>query len=360
MSDRKFPLFSKVTRLHRDLDPVLQSLRGSSFLSTGDLTSAQMKALIDLAVAQKQGAVTYGTPMSGKTMALLFFNPSLRTRVSMSVAVTQLGGTPVVLDVGKGIWDLEHRLGVVMDGNKPEHIKDALPLLSEYVDAIGVRCFPFLESWQEDVSEPVLSAFREYSKVPVINLESAMHHPCQAMADMLTIREAFGVKSKRKVVLHWTWHPKALPFAVGNSFALAAAQCGMDLTVCAPPEFALDDDFMADVTQVATDNAGSVSFTSDRSKATDGAHIIYAKSWMSRSCYGDRAADLELRNKYRNWIVNDDTMALTDGGKFMHCLPVRRNVEVTDGVIDGPHSLTQAEAANRLHMQKTLLSVLMR
>ena len=351
----------KVSPLKKDIDPCLLPLRGSSFLSTRDLSTRQVSALLDLAIAQKAGTASYGAPLAGRNVGLVFFNPSLRTRVSMSVAVTQLGGTPVVLDVGKGIWDLEHREGVRMDGTKPEHIKDALPLLSEYVDAIGVRCFPFLDSWQEDVAEPVLSAFREYSRVPIVNLESAMHHPCQAMADMMTIREHFGEKApKRKVVLHWTWHPKALPLAVGNSFALAAAQCGHDVVVCAPPEYQLDSEFMTDIGGISREVGGSVRFTSSRDEALEGAHVVYGKSWVSRANYGRVADDLALRQKYQDWIVNDATFAKSDDGVFMHCLPVRRNVEVTDSVIDSARSLTQAEGANRLHVQKTILSVLMR
>lgn len=335
----------------------LDELQGHSFVSTGDLTQDQFSALIDLAYQQKTGAVAVGQPLAGKQVILLFFNPSLRTRTSMMIGVQQLGGNPVLLEVGSGMWQLEHREGVVMDGNKAEHIKEAIPVLAGYADAIAMRCFPFLNSFEEDKADPMISAFVKYSPVPILNMESAMYHPMQAGADMLTIRERFGSLKKRKVVLSWAWHPKALPMAVPNSFALAASQCGMDLTIACPPEYALDADLMKRMEAEAGAAGGSVSMSHDLHDAADDADVIYAKSWGSLQYYGRPEEELRMREAYRHWMIDDSVMTRTNEGLFMHCLPVRRNVIVSDSVIDGPQSVVVQQAENRLHFQKALMSV---
>ena len=343
-------------KFHPRVKP-LTSLRGRSFLSTTDLSSRDMLALIELTIAGKHsGREAFGSPLHGRGVGLVFFNPSLRTRASMIMAVSQLGGQPVPLEVGAGTWDLEHRTGVVMDGAKSEHVREAVPVLAQYVDAIGVRCFPALKSLSGDRQDPVLRAFAQYSPVPVINLESAMHHPCQALADMVTIRERLGGFKGRKVSLVWANHPKVLPHAVPNSFILAALQCGLDLTVAAPPEYQPDDDFRAVMQQTALTGGGSVRCITDRDAAYDGAQVIYAKSWASTVYYGHSERDLACRANYRHWQVTSDLMQRTDSGIFMHCLPVRRNVVVADSVLDSSASVVVEQAANRLAAQKALLA----
>ncbi len=334
-------------------------LKGQSFLSTEQFAPGQLREFVELSLKQKRGIVPYDRPLAGKTVGLVFFNPSLRTRVSMSTAVLQLGGTPIVLDVGKGVWDLEYLDGVVMDGNKPEHVRDAVPLLGSYCDLIGVRCFPGLQNYANDQAEPILSAFSSLSAAPVINLESSLHHPCQALADMLTIRETFGARKPKKIVLHWSYHPKALPLAVGNSFALATTQMGYDLTVVNPPEFDLPADFISTLRSTAQAAGGELTFTNDRDAGLADADVIYAKSWVSPQFYGQTEAEKQLREQYKHWIVDDHVTTLAPQSHFMHCLPVRRNIEVSDSVIDGPRSLTQLEGQNRLHAQKTLICGLM-
>lgn len=333
----------------------LAHLKGHSFLSTAQFAPGQLHEFVEIALKQKRGLIPYGQPLAGKTVALVFFNPSLRTRVSMSTAISQLGGTPIVLDVGKGVWDLEYRDQIVMDGNRPEHVRDAVPLLGSYCDLIGVRCFPGLQDYAEDKAEPILSAFNKLSPAPVINLESSLHHPCQALADMLTIRETFGTKKPKKVVLHWSYHPKPLPLAVGNSFALAATQMGYDVTVVNPPEYNLPADFASTLEVAAKANGGKLTMTNDREAGLKDADVIYAKSWVSPQFYGEADAEKAVREQYKNWIVDDEVTKLAPQSHFMHCLPVRRNIEVTDSVIDGPRSLTQKEGQNRLHAQKTLI-----
>src|SRR4029079_3447133 len=241
------------------------------------------------AISFKSGAVA-GRPLDGKSVALVFFNPSLRTRASMQVGIYQLGGNAVILEPGNTSWTLEHREGVVMDGNKTEHLKEFVRVLERYVSAIGVRAFAELKDWETERTDPILNAFANYASVPVINLESAMHHPCQAMADMMTIRERFGTE-KKKVLLTWAWHPKPLPMAVPNSFALAAAAVGHDLRLCHPKGYELDDDLLSELERHASDTGGSVEFTNDVNAAFDGAEVVYAKSWGSKLFYGAAEKD---------------------------------------------------------------------
>lgn len=344
-----------------DASPRLTAaFRGKSFLSTAEVGRPELSELIDLAVQHKHGGIDPGTPLTGKAVGLVFFNPSLRTRTSMTIAVQQLGGVPVPLHVGRETWTLEFEEGAVMDGEMAEHIKEAAPVLSSYLDAIGVRCFSTLEDYQRDKKEEVLSAFHKYSSVPIINLESSTQHPLQGLGDVMTINERFGAVDQRKVVLAWAYHPRALPAAVANSFALSAAQYGMNLTIACPPEYQLDDDMMTMVKQRAQENEGSVKVVHDLEEACSGAEVVYAKSWASLHYYGRLQQEAQLRAKYRGWMIDQDLMEKTaSNGVFMHCLPVRRNVVATDGVLDGPRSIVIEQANNRLHLQKTLLSLML-
>jgi N-acetylornithine carbamoyltransferase len=318
-----------------------------NFLSTLD---SDLNRLIVSALRFKHGD-DQSKPLSGKSVALVFFNPSLRTRASMQVGIYELGGNAVVLEPGGTSWTLEHRDGAVMDGDKTEHVAEFVRVLERYCVAIGVRTFAALKDWQEERTDPVLNAFAKYASVPIINLESAMHHPCQSLADMMTIREKLGGGRKR-VVLTWAWHPKALPMAVPNSFALAAAQMGHDLVIAHPPGYELDEELITTIRE-----RGSVEITNNIDEAFDGAEVIYAKSWGGKQFYGDTDRDLAARAQFRDqWIVNEDKMSRTNKGIFMHCLPVRRNVIVTDGVIDSQSSVVIDEAENRLHAQKAVMA----
>ena len=273
----------------------------------------------------------------------------------MQVGIYDLGGNAVVLEPGGTSWTLEHRDGVVMDGDKTEHVAEFVRVLGRYCSAIGVRTFAALKNWEEERADPVLNAFAKYSEVPIINLESAMHHPCQAMADMMTIREKPGAGRKR-VLLTWAWHPRPLPMAVPNSFALAAAQMGHDVVIAHPEGYELDEDLLAEVRRQSTAAGGTLELTNDIDAGFEGAEVVYAKSWGAKKFYGTPELDIADRAKYRaKWIVDEAKMARTNEGIFMHCLPVRRNVIVTDGVIDSPASVVIEEAENRLHVQKAIL-----
>lgn len=340
----------------RRLKP-LPALHGQHFLGTDALSPDDFNALIDLGLAAKHaGPQAFGQPLAGKGVGLVFFNPSLRTRVSMTMAVHQLGGVAVPLEIGAGTWDLEHRDHVVMDGSKVEHVREALPVLSQYVSAIAVRCFPGLKDLAADRQESVLTAFARWARVPVINLESAMAHPCQALADMMTIRERLGTVRKRRLILVWANHPKPLPHAVPNSFAIAALQCGADLTIAAPPAYLPDAEQIQTLAALAAQTGGSLRTTSDQAAAYDGAEVVYAKSWASPLYYGQLEQDLEARRSLAHWCVTPELMARGEQALFMHCLPVRRNVVVTDAVLDSPASVVVEQAANRLHGQRALLA----
>ncbi|HEX8178688.1 MAG TPA: N-acetylornithine carbamoyltransferase [Pyrinomonadaceae bacterium] len=325
------------------------------FLTTADWPRAELEQLLDVAARFKRGAETAQT-LAGRSVALVFFNPSLRTRASMQVGVYELGGQAIVLEPGGTSWTLEHRDGVVMDGDKTEHVSEFVRVLGRYCAAIGVRTFAALQDWKAERTDPVLAAFARHSEVPIINLESAMQHPCQALADMLTIREQLGAGRKR-VLLTWAWHPKPLPMAVPNSFALAAAQMGHDLTIAHPPGYELDEALIRQINNHAFDAGATVRVTDDVEGAFDGAEVVYAKSWGSKMFYGAPEDDVETRTRYRaDWIVDEAKMARSDNAIFMHCLPVRRNVIVTDAVIDSPRSVVIDEAENRLHAQKAVLT----
>src|ERR671913_604765 len=238
------------------------------FLTTGDYTREELEGLLEAALRFKRGE-DVSKPLAGKSVALVFFNPSLRTRASMQVGIYELGGNPVVLEPGGTSWTLECREGVVMNGDKTEHVAEFVRVLERYCVAIGVRTFATLKNWQEERIDPVLNAFARYASVPIINLESAMHHPCQSLADMLTIREKLGVGRKR-VVLTWAWHPKPLPMAVPNSFALAAAQMGHDLMIAHPPGYELDEELMETSHRLATASGGKLEITHDIDSAFSG------------------------------------------------------------------------------------------
>src|ERR1043165_1476357 len=329
------------------------------FLTTGDWSRAELEGLIESALRFKRDDDP-AKPLAGRSVALVFFNPSLRTRASMQVGVYELGGNAVVLEPGGTSWTLEHSEGAVMDGDKTEHIAEFVRVLGRYCVALGVRTFAALKDWEEERLDPVLSAFAKYSDVPVINLESAMHHPCQAMADMLTVREKLG-EGRKRVLLTWAWHPKPLPMAVPNSFALAAAQMGHDLTIAHPPGYELDEELIGEINSRAFDAGATVSVTHDVEEAFDGQQVVYAKSWGSSMFYGSAADDIEERAPYRrDWIVDADKMRRTASALFMHCLPVRRNCIVTDEVIDSRASVVIDEAENRLHVLKAILKEVVR
>lgn len=296
----------------------------------GDLDKALAEA-----VEVKANPFKWKSLGENRTIMLVFFNSSLRTRLSSQKAALNLGMNPIVLNIGQDSWKLETQLGVVMDGDKSEHLREAIPVIGSYCDIIGIRSFAGLSDRDYDYNETVISQFIEYSGRPVISLESATVHPCQALADLITIEE-YKTKARPKVVMTWAPHPKALPQAVPNSFAEWMNAADVDFVIAQPEGYELDPKF-----------AGKAKIEYDQMKALEGADFVYAKNWScpgvtSPSDYG------KILNKDMGWTVDAAHMAVTDNAFFMHCLPVRRNMIVSDDVIDSARSLVIPEAANRV------------
>lgn len=330
-------------------------IKGRDFLRLADFETGEIDEILDLAFEMKREQRTWD--LKGKTIIMLFFNSSLRTRTSFEIGAAQLGAQPVVLNVGQDAWNLEWQEGVVMNGDSPEHIKDAAKVLSRYADILAVRSFPRMLNYEDDRRDPILSSFSKYAPAPLINLESAVEHPCQGLADLMTLREVFNQNTKgKKVVLSWAPHVKPLPLAVPHSFLLAGAMGGCDITVTHPPEFELEDTVMDQARLIAGINGGNVEVTHDQKQAFKGADVVYAKSWLSLSHYGRPEEEMAYRATLPNWTINDEKMALTSRAKFMHCLPIRRNLVATDDVLDHDDCVVYQQAENRLHAQKALLT----
>ncbi len=297
------------------------------FISVKDIPD--IKKAVEIALDVKKNKFAYQHLGKNKTMVLIFFNSSLRTRLSTQKAAMNLGMNTMVMNVNEDGWQLESELGVIMDGDKPEHLLEAIPVIGQYCDVIGVRSFARFQNREDDYSEKILSQFVQYAGVPVVSMEAATRHPLQSYADLVTIEE-FKTKERPKVVLTWAPHPRALPQAVPNSFVEWMRKTDYELVVTHPEGYELAPEFM-----------GDVKVEHDQKKAFEGADFIYAKNWASYTNYG------QILSKDYSWTVNEEKMALTNNAKFMHCLPVRRNVVVTDGVIDSPNSIVIQEAANR-------------
>ncbi|MNK10938.1 N-acetylornithine carbamoyltransferase [compost metagenome] len=293
-----------------------------------------------LSLAKKIKAAPFAQPEKGKhkTLGLLFFNPSLRTRLSTQKAALNLGMHTIVMNLNTEGWVLEFEDGAVMDGSSAEHIKEAAQVVSQYCDIIAIRSFPSLTDKKKDEEEYVISSFLKYASVPVISLEGSSEHPLQAVADALTIAE-YKTTKKPKVVLTWAPHPKALPHAVPNSFVKVMKLAGADLVITHPESYALNPEFTAGAT-----------ITHNQEEAFANADFIYAKNWSSYDEYG------KILSKDQSWTVTPEKMALTNNAKFMHCLPVRRNMIVTDEVLDSDNSIVIPQANNRTFAAQAILT----
>jgi N-acetylornithine carbamoyltransferase len=326
------------------------------FLTSQDYTSTEIEALLEKAARFKRHP--FDRRLVDRVLALVFFNPSLRTRTSFDVGIRQLGGSAVTLEPGKGSWPIEFEDGAVMEGEPEEHVHEVARVLSRYVDLIGVRAFPKFQRWEDDRQDKVIAGFAKYATVPVINLET-ITHPCQELALALAMKERLGTLAKKKFVLTWTYHPKPLNTAVANSAVLIASKLGMDVTLLCPNEqYHLDARYLDAARHNAKESGGSFSISYDIDQAYAGAHMVYAKSWGAIPYFGRWEQEKPMREGLKHFIVDERKMALTSDGLFSHCLPVRRNVKVTDAVIDSPRSLVIEEAENRLHVQKAIMDTL--
>jgi N-acetylornithine carbamoyltransferase len=327
------------------------------FITTQDFSRAELDALLEDAARFKRDK--FGDQLAGKSIALLFFNPSMRTRTSFELGAHQLGGHAIVLSPGKDAWPIEFELGAVMDGEAEEHVAEVARVLSRYVDLIGVRAFPKFRDWNEDRKNTAINAFARHATVPVINMET-ITHPCQELAHVMALREHLGAELRgRKYVLTWTYHPKPLNTAVANSALLIATRYGMSVTLlCPTPEYALDPRYMQAAQKNARENGGSLRVSHDIEDAYRGAQAVYAKSWGALPYFGRWEEEKPIRDAHRHFIVDDSKMALTDDAVFSHCLPLRRNVKATDAVMDSPRCIAIEEAENRLHVQKAVMATL--
>ncbi|MFA6854552.1 MAG: N-acetylornithine carbamoyltransferase [Bacteroidales bacterium] len=311
----------------------------TSVQDIGDLSLALEKAMF-----VKEHPYADQEMGKNKTLLMIFFNSSLRTRLSTQKAALNLGMNVIVLDINQGAWKLETEKGVIMDGDKPEHILEAIPVMGSYCDIIGVRSFAQFENKEYDYNEVILNQFIHYSRRPVFSMEAATRHPLQSFADLITIEE-FKKKERPKVVLTWAPHPKPLPQAVPNSFAEWMNATDYEFVITHPEGYELDEKFV-----------GNATVEYDREKAYKGADFIYAKNWAA---YKDPNYG-KILSTDRSWTVDSAKMALTDNAYFMHCLPVRRNMIVSDEVIDGPQSIVIPEAANRVVSAQVVLKEILK
>ncbi len=343
------------------------------FLTSLDWSSAELRDLAETALRYKaggRGRIQGGPDLAGQLFGLLFFNPSVRTRVSCEAAMAKLGGSAAALAAGSDTWSFEERDGVVMDGATQEHVRELAPVLSGLCEAVGIRRAEKMSGgasadaagapWEELRKDAFLHAFARHASVPVVNLESNAFHPCQGLADMATLLELCGEPRGERYVLSWAWHPKALPVAPPHSQLLAAADLGMRVTVLRPEGYDLCPEVMGAARERAEAAGGGVDVTSDRDAALAGAKIVCAKSWGRLDGYGRPPEAARPEDGLRDeWIVDGAAMARTADAHFMHCLPIRRNVIATDEVLDSERCAVAQQATNRLWSAAAILARLL-
>ena len=325
-----------------------------AFNDLADFSNDEIGELI--ALARRLDEFPEPDALKGKVLSLLFLSPSLRTLASFQAAMVRLGGGSFVISPEMSIHGLEVRDGIVMDGVAAEHIREAVPVIASYGDAIGIRAFADRKKIEHDLAETRFKALTDLVNTPYINMESAMNHPCQSLADWKTMDDLGLPANGGKFVLSWAYHPRALPLAVPSATLHMAAKRGMDVTVLRPDGFELPAPVMQKAIFAAEESGGSITETTDRKQAMEGAHVIYAKSWSSTRHYGNTLADQKLREQHIDWCVNESWFENAKADcRFMHCLPVRRGVVVADEILDGPRSIVIPEARNRMLAQMAVL-----
>lgn len=322
------------------------------FLSLGALEVDEIRELV--ALAQRLEERPEPTALAGKVAGLLFFDPSLRTLASMQSAMARLGGSSFVISPGRGSWPLETRSGVVMDGPAAEHVREALPVLAGYADVLAVRAFASLSDLDADLADEPMATFDRLVPGPLVNLESAVDHPCQALGDWKAMDD-LGVAGDGKLVVTWANHPKPLPMAVPAAVAEMGGLRGMEVVVLRPEGYAFPPALAERMARAATRGGGSFRESSEREASLAGAAVVYAKSWGSAAYYGDPAAEGEARRALADWCVDEPWFERAPTARFFHCLPVRRNVVVADRVLDGPRSAVVHQAHQRLWAQMAVL-----
>jgi N-acetylornithine carbamoyltransferase len=328
------------------------------FNDLADFSREEIKDLI--ALAARLDAHPEPRALEGKVLSLLFLSPSLRTLSSFQAAMRRLGGGSFVISPEMSIHGLESRSGIVMDGAAAEHVREAVPVIASYGDAIGVRAFAERRDLDHDLADNDFKALTALIDKPWINMESAIDHPCQSLADWKTLDD-LGIPENGKFVISWAYHPRALPLAVTAATIHMAAKRGMNVVHLRPPGFELPPAILEKARKAAAESGGSVTETTDRREAMEGAHVIYAKSYSSTRHYGDKLGDQALREELVHWCVDEPWFAnARPDCRFMHCLPVRRGVEVADRILDGPRSTVIHGARNRMYAQMAVLYRMMK
>lgn len=328
------------------------------FYDLADFSNQEIGELLNVAAQLEHSPEEKA--LNGKVLALLFLNPSLRTLTSFQASMIRLGGGTFVISPEMSIHGLETKSGIVMDGSAAEHIREAVPVISAYADAIGIRALASRENLDADLNDTVFNELRALCNVPMINLESAIKHPCQALADWKTLDDLNLPQAGGKLVFTWVYHPDALPLAVPADTIYMAAKRGMEVTVLRPDEFALPGSIINRAKTAASENGGLVKETNSRDDAMGNACVLYAGSWASTRDYGNKLVDHKTRNNYEDWCVDESWFKLAQRScAFMHCLPVRRGVEVEDDILDGNRSVVVRQAQNRMYVQMAILKYLL-
>ena len=329
-----------------------------NFISTQDWSKTELQEILDYAKDLKKNK--FQETLKNKSVALLFFNPSMRTRTSFEIGIQELGGYAVVLHPGKDAWPIEFKINSIMDEESEEHIIEVAKVLSEYCDLIAIRAFPKFINLDEDLSDNVINSFAKFASVPVVNMET-ITHPCQELAHILTMQEHYGDLSGKDYLLTWTYHPKPLNTAVANSSLMIASKFGMNVKLLCPSEdYILHNSFTLQAQANCDDNNSTFEITHDIESAYKDADIVYAKSWGSLNYYGNPQGEKVIRDQFKHFIVDENKMGLTNNALFSHCLPLRRNIKATDGVMDSDYCVAVQEAGNRMHVQKSLLTKLLK
>ena len=329
-----------------------------NFISTKDWTKNELQDILDYAKDLKVNK--FQNTLKNKSVALLFFNPSMRTRTSFELGIQELGGYAVVLHPGKDAWPIEFKPNAIMDEDSEEHIIEVAKVLSEYCDLIAIRAFPKFINLEEDLTDHVINSFAKYASVPVVNMET-ITHPCQELAHILTMQEKLGDLKGKDYLLTWTYHPKPLNTAVANSSLMIASKFGMNVKLLCPTEdYILHESYINEAKHNCDQNNTSFEITHDIDYGYANANIVYAKSWGSLKYYGKPEEEKIIRDKFKHFIVDKRKMDMTNNALFSHCLPLRRNIKATDEVMDSDSCVAIQEAGNRIHVQKSLLTKLLK
>ncbi|MHA1793705.1 MAG: N-acetylornithine carbamoyltransferase [Promethearchaeota archaeon] len=326
------------------------SIDESNLITTQEWNIETINNVLELAKSIKKEPEKYQDRLKGKSLCMYFFNPSLRTRNSFEVGIHQMGGHGVFIDA-KTSWL----------GQNSESVKDTATVLSRYHDLIAIRMFPNIVDWEWKKCNEQLREFTKWSRVPIINMEDDLFHPCQSLTDAFTIKEFIGGFKGKKINISWAYHPKPLPMSVPNSILLIASRLGMNITFSRPDDnYDMDDEIMDTIKENIKKSGGKLEISEDMKDGSTNADVVYVKSWGSKNFYGKPKEEKKLRMKYRDdgksWMLNDEKMKVTKNNSiFMHCLPVRRNIVVSDSVMDGKHSVVYDQAENRMHVQKAIM-----